>query len=52
MNLLVSGDNEADLAWLEGALTQAFTQRKPELWAYLEAVMGEVLFDMEPAARS
>ena len=44
---MVSEDNEARLAWLEGALDCAFVQRKPELWAYLEAVMDEVLFEME-----
>ena len=44
---MVSEDNEARLAWLEGALDYAFVQRKPELWAYLEAVMDEVLFEME-----
>jgi hypothetical protein len=49
---MVSMDNEARLAWLEGALGYAFEQRKPELWAYLEAVMDEVLFEMELNARS
>lgn len=40
-------DNEVCLAWLEGALGQAFENRQPELWAYLEAVMEEVLFEIE-----
>ena len=40
-------DNEAGLAWLEDALAYAFTRGRPELWAYLEAVMEEVLFEME-----
>ncbi len=52
LHLMVSADNEARLAWLEGALDYAFVQRKPELWAYLEAVMDEVLFEMELDARS
>ena len=52
LHLMVSVDNEARLAWLEGALGYAFVQRKPELWAYLEAVMDEVLFQMELDARS
>ena len=52
LHLLVSMDNEARLAWLEGALGYAFVQRKPELWIYLEAVMDEVLFEMELDARS
>ncbi len=51
LHLLVSMDNEARLAWLEGALDYAFVQRKPELWAYLEAVMDEVLFEMESSDR-
>ncbi len=52
LHLAVSEDNEAPLAWLEGALGYAFVQRKPELWAYLEAVMDEVLFEMDLDARS
>jgi hypothetical protein len=47
LHLVVSADNEARLAWLEGALDYAFVQRKQELWAYLEAVINEVLFEME-----
>jgi hypothetical protein len=44
-------DGYATLAWLEDALSQAFELRRPELWAYLEAVMDEVLFEMEMAER-
>ena len=51
LRLVVSADNEARLAWLEGALDYAFVQRKPELWAYLEAVIDEVLFEMESSDR-
>jgi hypothetical protein len=40
-------DNEACLEWLESALQEAFEQRKPELWVYLEAVMEEVHFEIE-----
>ena len=47
LHLAVSEDNEACLAWLEGALDYAYVQHKPELWAYLEAVMEEVLFEIE-----
>ncbi len=47
MHLAVSEDNEAHLAWLEGALDYAFVRRKPELWAYLEAVTDEVLIEIE-----
>ena len=38
------------LSWLEGALEHAFAQRRLELWAYLEAVTYEMLFEMELAA--
>ena len=51
LHLLVSMDNDARLAWLEGAWGYAFAERKPELWTYLEAVMDEVLFEMELDAR-
>ena len=52
LHLMVSMDTEARLAWLEGALDYAFVQRKPELWAYLEAVLDEVLFEMDLDASS
>jgi hypothetical protein len=45
-------DNNATLAWLEDALSQAFELRRPELWAYLEAVLEGVLFEMELATGS
>jgi hypothetical protein len=47
LNLLGGVDNEAVLTWLESALEHAFARRSPRLWAYLEAVMEEVLFEME-----
>ena len=43
----MSVDNEACLAWLDDALRRAFEEGKTELWAYLEAVMEEVHFEME-----
>ncbi len=43
----MSPDNEACLTWLDSALGQAFEDGRPELWAYLEVVMEEVLFEME-----
>ena len=52
LHLMMSVDTDASLAWLEGALDYAFVQRKPELWAYLEAVLDDVLFEMELDARS
>ena len=53
MELKVNMDEgTAALAWLEDALRQAFELRRPELWAYLEAVLEEVLFEMELATGS
>ena len=43
----MSPDNETCLAWLDGAPGRAFEDGKPELWAYLEAVMEEVHFEMQ-----
>ena len=40
-------DNEACLRWLDDALEQAFERRKPRLYAYLEVVLEEVLFEVE-----
>jgi len=34
----VKVDNDAGLAWLDEALAYAYMQRRPQLWAYLEAV--------------
>jgi len=48
----VSQDNEAVLSWLESGLEHAFAQRRPELWAYLEAVMDEVLFEIKLGTES
>jgi hypothetical protein len=48
---MIKVDNDAGLAWLEDALAYAFTHSRPELWAYLEAVIDEVLFEMELQAR-
>jgi hypothetical protein len=48
----VTVDNHAGLRWLEEELSYAFMQRRPELWAYLEAVMDEVLCEMELVTRS
>ena len=47
MRLVPGVDNQACLTWLDGALEHAFENRKPELYAYLEAVMEEVLFEMD-----
>ncbi len=47
MRLVPGVDNEASLAWLDGAFEQAFEQRRTQLLAYLEAVMEEVLFETD-----
>jgi hypothetical protein len=44
-------EDQATLAWLDDALRYAFELAKPDLWAYLEAVLEEVLFETEPATR-
>jgi hypothetical protein len=51
LHLTVKLDNDAGPAWLEDALAYAFMQRRPEFWAYLEAVTDEVLLEMELEAR-
>jgi len=51
LDLAMSVDNEKTLVWLEGALQYAFMERRAELWAYLEAVLDEVLFEMEISDR-
>ena len=51
MHLTAKANNDANLAWLEDAFLYAFAHRRPALWAYLEAVMDEVLFEMELEAR-
>ena len=40
-------DNRATLAWLDYALRYSFDLARPQLRAYLEAVLDEVLFEME-----
>ncbi len=43
-----SVQNEAALAWLDEAFKQALNQGRYEHLAYLEAVLDEVLFELEP----
>ena len=45
-------DSRATLEWLDGALKAAGTRGQASLVAYLEAVLEEVLFDMELEASS
>ena len=45
-------DNEDGLARFDDALAYAFAHSSAVLWAYLEADMDEVLFEMELEVRS
>ena len=45
-------DNEAGLAWLEDALAYAIAHSRQGLWAYLEVVMDDVLFEIESEIES
>jgi hypothetical protein len=47
---MIKVDNEACLLWLEDALAHALAHSRPELGAYLEAVMDDVLFELELSA--
>ena len=48
----LSVDNEAVLAWLDGALSDAVVRGQTALVAYLEAVLEDLLFEMELDATS
>ena len=51
MDLAASGDEESvALAWLEDALGYAYVHGQMQTLAYLEAVMEDVVFEMEMAA--
>ncbi len=52
MHLGVNAEIGAILGWLDGALEHAYTHGQIELLAYLEAIMEEVLFDIELGASS
>ncbi len=45
-------ENEAALAWLEDAFKQALIQGRYDYLVYLEAVLDELLFELEPYAPS
>ena len=47
MHLVPGVVNEACVKWLDSALEQAFERRKSRLYAYLEVVLEEVLFEAE-----
>ena len=52
MDLAASVGNESvSLAWLEDALEHAYAHGQMQTVAYLEAVMEDVVFVMEMAAR-
>ena len=45
-------DNDAALAWLKKEFKQALSQGRYRYLAYLEAVLDELLFELEPRATS
>lgn len=45
-------DNEAALAWLDGALKYAITRGQTALIAYLEAVLEDLVLEVELDASS
>ena len=51
MELLVSKDQYTTLAWLVDALSHARSQDQIKLVDYLEAVMDDMVFETESAAR-
>lgn len=52
MHLPFMQDHEdATLAWLDGALEHAYSRGQSKALAYLEAVMEDVVFEEEIAAR-
>ena len=52
MDLMVSVDNtSASLAWLAGALEHARMQGQDRLVGYLEAILEDVVFEMESGGR-
>ena len=48
----MSMDNEACLAWLEGALQLLRPEGRTKVLGYLEAVLDEVVFEMKMGPRS
>ena len=46
----LSVDNEAALAWLDGALSEAIARGQLALIVYLEAVLEDLMFEMELGA--
>ncbi len=49
--MLVADTENATLAWLEAALEHAYSQGQHSALAYLEAVIEDVVFEEEMAAR-
>jgi hypothetical protein len=47
MHMAVDAEVRAMLGWLDGALEHAYAHGQTALLAYLEAVKGEALFDLE-----
>jgi hypothetical protein len=52
LDLVLGADTEtATLAWLVGALEHSRTRGHTKLVVYLEAVMEDIMFEVEAAAR-
>jgi hypothetical protein len=49
--MLTPDDENATLAWLEDALGQAYARGQMTTLTYLEAVMEDVVFEMEMVRR-
>lgn len=45
----IRSDEDATLAWLEGALEHAYSHGQHSVLAYLEAVMEDLVFEEETA---
>ncbi len=48
--MIPRAENEAALVWLDGAFNQALIQGRYDYLVYLEAVLDELLFEVEPYA--
>lgn len=52
MHSAVSAYDEITLAWLDAALEHAYVRGQMRLLAYLEAVIEDLVFEMELGARA
>lgn len=47
MHLPVNANYEITLTWLDAAMKHAYVRKQMQLLAYLEAVMEDLVFEME-----